>query len=231
MNITFVNCLLTTPQLEGQLTLKWEELCELIATSFSSDRIAEFRRLRALADLDNLRAHWSHGQFNPCGNWTGDLQVLDGAPTPFFQRALEIYSDDEGLKHTSNLMVDFFLEDVAQFGETSWISRYFRSEMAMRWLLANLRSSNLGKKPDSELSSRDSEEGSEFLKRCLLLAREEFPHLFLQLEEVYQLQKRAPLDLQRALCQWRLDLIEELAARSFWVGSGYLPSQPSIWSA
>lgn len=214
MNITFVNCLLTPPRLEGQLPLKWDELCQLIQANFSGYRIAEFQRLRSLADLDNLRAYWSRGDFNPCGNWTGDQQVADSAP-PFFQKALQSYSGDEGLKHTFGLMVNFFAEDAARFGEKSWISRYFRCELAMRLQLANLRALALGKKLDSTTLDSYREGNWEFLNRCLLSACEEFPSHFSQIEELYRTRRKEPLELSRDLSQWRLDLIEELAGRVF----------------
>lgn len=215
MNITFINCLLTPPQLE-RLPISWQELCDLI-TSLSSSKLAEFRRLRSLVDLDNLRAHWSQAPLNPCGNWTAAALAAnpDEVLTPFFQKALRSGGSEEVGGQFSSLTVEFFAADASQFGQSNWISRYFRAELAMRWTLATLRAKGLGQTLDRESASIERAGVWDFLNRTLQSARADWPSFLSQIEEIYRDEGKKPLDLWRALNQRRLQLIEDLAAELF----------------
>ncbi len=192
--------------------MEWEEFASHCADGMPPHLRVQLKRLRTLADMDNIRALSANEPWNPCGNWT-EVAAKDPEKreiSPFFRQLLEGYSAQQILAAFPRLWIEFFEGDEREFGQGGFVWEYFRCELAARWSLALLRVEGKEHPLAQECEELKRVERLSYLEECLQWALEHHPDFLTRLQQLYRLHCQDPLELLRALSLWRLTYIEEM---------------------
>lgn len=215
----FLPSLLPELQLGHRPALGYDELSELLQSNLSKSDLERTRRLRALIDLENLRSYWSGETHDRRGNYTRDelIEALESRALPggrelpdYLLDYLSRYpTDKERLDHFFFLISEFLklqMEDAEGF-----LCRYFTFEKEMRLVLVGFRAKQQGRDLVKELQYEDA---SDPLVAQILAQKDakvyEPPFEYKELKPIFEEFSTTPLELHKALAEYRLNHIQDL---------------------
>lgn len=199
----FVGALLPELRLEAPPEMKFDELMTLLELNLSFDDLKKVAVLRRIFDIYHMRAFLKGKPLSEKGNL--DENELE-----------EALLTGEGLP-------DYFSEK-QPFGEL--LSRYFKEEMAIstgflkallkmerdsRLIFAALRAKKLKRDIIKELQYEEADDDL----IALILAQKDAPSFdppeeYAALKALYDEHSESPLDLQKALTEWKFNTISEM---------------------
>lgn len=191
----------------------FEELDQLLRDNLSAGEYSKTKAIRSLFDIFNLRSYWKGEPLDRYGNLSyGDLEealaTRSMLPGYIFDFIDKYSSNEERLEHYPELLVAFCRHASAQ--ASGLFDYYLALERELRLVLAAFRAKTLGRDIYKELQYEDPEEEliAQILAQKDAVAYqppekyEEISHLFKRLSD-------KPLELQKALLEYRFNKIEE----------------------
>lgn len=194
--------------------LSWDELTFLLSSNLSADDYEKVRILRSYFDLENIRSLWSGFPLNRFGNFDEveleqALLIRAGLPSYVYEFMDRFDSKEERLKHFSALLVDYYNIEIQH--NRGFLKSFFTIERAIRLILTAFRAKTLGRNVLSELQFEDPQDP---LVADILAQKDaknyEPPAEYQDLKLLYEAHQEAPLELQKALLQYRFRKISEL---------------------
>lgn len=209
-------------------TLGFSELKELMKINLSEGDYKKVKTLLTFIDLENLRALWMGEPFDPRGNYTKDeLQEMlleqpwsdqqddqgylqDYFSQDFLRDFLAKYPTNiERLGHFPELTTRFLETGAAV--ETGFLHDYFAFEREWRLVMVGFRAKKLGKNIDVELQYEDP---TDPIIAQLLAQKDaknyEPPFEYRDLKPIFEAYGNSPVELQKALLNYRFQEIFEL---------------------
>ncbi len=209
------------PRLEiGHIpAIGFSELRELLAANLTADDLKKVRELLRLIDIENLRAYFAHEPIEPRGNLNreGLEMALHEERWPdsevdfpdYLIDFLERYkTPKERIRKFDELLSSFLLQESLK--QEGFLKDYFSFERALRLVLVGFRSKMMGKDVAQELTYEDPEEPliAEILAQKDA-AHFEPPYEFNDLKAILEENGDAPMELHKALTEYRFNRIEE----------------------
>lgn len=208
---------ISLPKLEiGQVPdIDLTELETLLKDNLSSGDMEQVIRLRKFYDVLNIRAYWTGTPFDYWGN-LDEAELEEELLTQefgVFPRYLGTYlneyeSREERLKHFPQLLKRYF--DAAIEESTGFMKWYLKFERDLRLTLVGFRARKLDRNLSAELQYEDPEED---IIAQLLAQKDaksfEPPIEFEDLKPILDKYYNEPLELQKALAEYRFNKVEE----------------------
>lgn len=221
MDYYFLASLLPELSIGHVPSIGWSELKELLRINLKKEDMAKVKRLLSFIDFQNLLKIWTHEPIDPYGNYSkeelesslANLTWPDGSAfPPYLQEFLQQYGDDlQRALHFSNLFGKF-LEDRAA-NEEDFLSDFFNFERYMRLIMAGFRAKNLGKNVEKQLQFEDS---TDPIVAQIIAQKDaknyEPPFEFKELKPIFEEWSESPLEMHKALTEYRFDAIQDFYA-------------------
>jgi Protein of unknown function (DUF2764) len=191
------------------------ELERLLKDNLSPSDFNKVIRLRSFYDILNIYAFWTGEKFDYWGNMDENqleeellTQELGLFPTYVVTYLSEYESREDRLKHFPQLLKQYFTETIAH--TTGFLKWYAEFERNIRLVLTGFRARQLHRNLSAELQYEDPEEP---IIAQLLAQKEaksfEPPAGFEDLKAILERNYKAPMELQKALMEYRFNAIEE----------------------
>lgn len=191
------------------------ELETLLKENLSDSDMQQVIRLRKFYDVLNIRAYWTGTPFDYWGNldpaeMEEELLTQEYGVFPRYLGTFlnEYESREERLKHFPQLLKQYF--EAAVSDSTGFLKWYLKFERDLRLTLVGYRARKLNRNLSAELQFEDPEED---IIAQLLAQKDaksfEPPLEFEDLKPILDKYYNAPLDLQKALAEYRFNKIEE----------------------
>lgn len=213
-NYYFVGVLLPELQIGTPPEITFEEYKRLLHDNLESHDYALTYILRRYYDIENLRSIWREEPLDVYGNLDeGHLEeaLLYPELFPNYIRAfMEKYEDKtERLRYFPELISAYFREESAQ--AKGFLKEYLVFERQLRLIQTAFRARYLNRNLLEELQFENPEEP--FIQQ--LLAQKdanqfEPPERFEELRPIFEAHYSSPIDLHKALCEFRFKKVEEL---------------------
>jgi len=204
------------PELQIGLSpdLSLQEITFLLETNLSRSDLAQAYRVKNFFDIENIRSFWSGFPINREGNFDEvsleeALVGRTGLPSYVYDYMDRYENKEDRLKHFSSLLSTYFREEIAR--SNGFLRRMLKIEREQRLVLAALRAKKLGRDPLYEFQYEDPEDP---LVAQILAQKDakvyEPPEEYHELRSLYELHQENPLELQKALVEYRFRKIDEL---------------------
>lgn len=190
------------------------ELMEFLKTNLHKSDFEQVQALRRYYDVENVRALLLGKPLDERGSFSAFeleevLHGVDGAP-PYFEEFYSSYESDESrLRHFAHLIALYFAWEIDH--SSGFLRRYLQFERSWRLVATAIRA-KLTHRP--LLVELQFEEPSDPLVAFLIAQKEgsqiEPPAGLEPLKHLFHEHSDDPLALERALCAWRFEKIEEL---------------------
>lgn len=211
----FVGTSLPDLKIGQQPEISFENLQRLLKDNLSGHDYAQTQVLRRYFDILNLRALLKNESLDSFGNL--DKMALEETllgDTSYFpayvNQFLEQYPDKKDrLYYFPKLVHAFYQEEVED--SRGFLKDYLNFERHLRLLLTAYRAKKLGRDLSKELQFEDVDE--EFIVQLLTqkdAKHFDVPELFSDLEPVLEANFNSPLDLQKALNEYRFKKLDEM---------------------
>lgn len=224
----FLASLLPRLEIGHMPTLGFFELRELMRINLTPTDYEKVKTLLKMIDLDNLRALWTGEPFDPRGNYNKDeleevflekpwsdhpddsSSLKDYFSQSFLKDFLASYqTKEERLAHFPRL-INRFLETGAAV-ETGFLRDFFAFEREWRLIMVGFRAKKLGRNIDVELQYEDP---TDPIVAQILAQKDaknyEPPFEYKELKPIFDAYADSPLELQKALYEYRFQQIFEL---------------------
>lgn len=191
--------------------ISWDELSFLLHSNLSKNDYEKVRMLRLYFDLENIRSLWSSFPLNRFGNFDEvaleqALVTRSGLPSYVYDYIDRFDSKEERLKNFSSLFVYYYKEAVNE--NSGFIKEIFSTDRSIRLILTALRAKTLGRDVIAELQFEDPQDS---LVADIIAQKDsksyEPPENYQDLKVLYDSYSDAPLQLQKALLQYRLNKV------------------------
>lgn len=214
-NYYFVGTLL--PELEIGLPpeISFENFLLLLQDNLDNHDLRLTRILRRYYDIENLRLLWKEEPLDPYANLDSnelDEALLHPALLPSYVTSfLETHETKESrLRYFPKILAAYFYYEAKQ--ATGFIKHYLQFERKLRLIQTAFRARKLNRDLAEELQFENPEE--DFIQQ--LLAQKdamtfEPPLGFESLKAIFEAHYNNPIDLHKALCEYRFQKVEELA--------------------
>lgn len=194
--------------------LSLQELTFLLEANLSKSDLSQVNRLKSFFDLENIRSFWSGFPLNREGNF--DEVTLEealvgrvGLPFYVYDYMDQYESKEDRLKHFSSLMTTYFQEELKR--SDGFLHQLLSMEREQRLVLAALRAKKLGRDPLVEFQYEDPNDP---LVAQILAQKDaktyDPPAEYQDLRAIYDLHQESPLELQKAILEYRYRKIEGL---------------------
>lgn len=196
--------------------ISFEEFERLLKENLSPADFERTKKIRWVYDLENLRRYWLKEPLDKWGNLNENeledvlLTRPEGVLPLYVYEFLDLYPTlDERLQNFPLLIKRYFQEEAQK--ETGFISAYAAFERDLRLTLLAFRARRIGRDLAVELQFQDPEDPL----IIQLLSQKDAPqfHPPYEFEGVGPLLKEyynAPMELQKALTEYRFEKIEDL---------------------
>ncbi|MBJ7449885.1 MAG: DUF2764 family protein [Parachlamydiales bacterium] len=212
----FLATLLPSLNLGEEPELKFEELQKLLSANLTAEDFIKSRVLNRLCDLENFRAIWNQKPIDPHGNFSQrrleELMVSHGTELPeYVADFLDRYSSTEDrLRFFPSLIASYFSQEI--IGQKGFLRDYLEFERNLRIVLVALRTKSLNRDLSKELQFEDSRDD---IVAEVLAQKEtkslDVPYGFEELRILYENTIQNPLEWHRALLEFRIRHITEIA--------------------
>lgn len=209
------------PQLEiGHLpALGFQEFKQFLAINLLPKDMKKVQQFLRLLDIENFRSIWASEPLD----WRGNLkkeqlqQALeefcwpDGEEFPDYLRDfLEKNSTSEERLAKFSLLMSRFLEEEGERA-TGFLADYFLFEREWRLVMVGFRAKSLGKNVEAELLYEDP---TDPMIAQIIAQKDaktyEPPFEYKELKPLFEAFAHSPLELHKALCEYRFDQFQEL---------------------
>jgi hypothetical protein len=213
-NYYFVGTTLPELHFDQKPELGFRELNILLKDNLTQADYAKTRTIRNLYDILNLRAYWKGEPFDLMGNLNStemeEALVTRSDLPPYVFEFLDKYETDEDrLRHYPELLSLFFRKEISE--SKGFLKDYLQMERELRLVLLAFRAKKLGKDLYKELQYEDPEED---LIAQILAQKDapqyEPPEKYAEIKNLLNENQDSPLNLQKALLEYRFQKIEEL---------------------
>lgn len=194
--------------------IRFQEFNQLLKDNLSAQDYARTYELRLLYDILNLRSYWKKEPLDPIGTLDeNDLEeaLVTGSGLPdYVYEFIDKYDAlSDRLKYFPELLVRFF--NSASKKTSGFIKEYLQFERELRLVLAAFRAKKLNRNLLQELQFENPEE--DFIAQILAQkdsAHYEPPEKYENLTPILQQYADDPVELEKALIQYRLEKIDQL---------------------
>jgi hypothetical protein len=194
--------------------LSLQELSFLLEANLSKSDLIQAERVKSFFDLENIRSFWSGFPLNREGNFdevTLEEALVGRVGLPFYvYDFMDRYENKEDrLKHFSSLLTTYFREEMKR--SSGFLHKLLKLERDQRLVLAALRSKKLGRDPLVEFQYEDPDDA---LVAQILAQKDakvyDPPEEYQELKALYDQHQDSPLELQKALLEYRFRKIESI---------------------
>ena len=206
------------PQLQIGLNpeMGFREFNTLLQENLSHADLYKTYQIRWFYDIQNMRAFWSHEPLDYWGTLNGNeleevLLNREGGNLPAYVfDFLNLYeNDEERKKHFPLLLIKFFDHESKQ--SNGFLRKYFCFERDLRLTLVAFRARQLKRNLAQELQFEDSEDKMVAQLLAQSDAKEfEPPEGYEDLKPLLEKHYDNPLELNKALSEYRFDKIEAM---------------------
>lgn len=173
-----------------------------------------FATYRRIYDIENLLAYWKKEPLDPRGNY--DLNELEdaivtreGFPGYIYDYLDEYDSTEDLIVHYSELTASYFSHELER--NKGFLAALLLFEREWRLVFAGFRAKEQGRDLAKELQYEDPDDD---LVAQILAQKDakhyEPPERYGDLKELFEEHKGSPLELHKALCEYRFQKIEEM---------------------
>ncbi|NGX55421.1 MAG: hypothetical protein KR126chlam2_01056 [Chlamydiae bacterium] len=198
--------------------LGYPEFKEFLSVNMSDEGLERIKRFLRLVDIENLRALWTGEPIDPRGNlnqeeleqavielsWPGEEEFPD-----YLREFLQKYHSNEEKADNFYLLMSRFLEDEKE-NESGFLKEYFNFEREWRLVMVGFRAKKLGKRVEVELQFEDPTDP--IVAQILAQKDAKFyepPFEYKELKPIFEEFANAPVELHRALYEYRFDLLQD----------------------
>lgn len=213
-NYYFLGTLLPELRLSEPPEIGFREYEQLLKENLTEKDFARTRIIRFLYDILNLRLYWKGEPLDPLGNL--DESGLEEAfatrsmlPQYVFEFADKYESTEERIRRFPELLATFFQEEIRR--ATGFFKQYFILERELRLVMAAFRAKKLNRDILAELQYEDPEDHivAQILAQKDALEYEP-PEKYEELKAIFEKYGDKPLELQKAMFEFRIQKIEEM---------------------
>lgn len=197
------------------------ELKELLRINLKKEDAEKVKKLLRFVDFENFRRLWAHEPIDSHGNYSKEeLEMAlinqawpdNGAFPSYLQEYLQQYGEDkQRLAHFSTLFGKFLEIESAE--NDSFLGDFFKFERYMRLIMVGFRAKNLSKNVEKELQFEDS---SDPIVAQIIAQKDaknyEPPFEYKELKPIFEEWSESPLEMHKALVEYRFDTILEFYA-------------------
>lgn len=209
----FLGTLLPDLKIDEPPELGFIEFKRLLKDNLTSSDYAKTETLRNFYDIINLRSYWKGEPLDPVGNLTENqmeeaLVTRSMLPPDVFAFMDKYEKQEERLRHFPELLSTFFREAINN--ATGFFKFYLTLEREIRLILVAFRAKTLGRDLFTELQYEDPDE--ELIAQILAqkdAQTYEPPEKYAELKHFFEMYRDKPIDLQKALLEYRFDKIDE----------------------
>lgn len=191
----------------------------LLKENLSNEDFAKARTLRHLYDILNIRLYWKGEPLDPLGNY--DESELEEAfaiqnmlPPYIFDYANKYQSQEERLRHFPELLSIFFSKEIER--ASGFFKEYLILERELRLVLLAFRAKKLNRDLYIDLQYENPEDP---LIAQILAQKDaqsyEPPEKYQELKAIFEQYNNTPLELQKALFEFRIAKIEQMLGLDF----------------
>ncbi len=194
--------------------LSLQEITFLLETNLSRADLAQVYRVKYFMDIENIRSFWSGFPLNHEGNFDAAsleeaLAGRTGLPAYVYDYMDRYENKEDRLKHFASLLSACFREEIAR--SNGFMRRMLKTEREQRLVIAALRAKIQGRDPLYEFQYEDS--GDPLVAQ--ILAQKDAkaydpPEEYQELRSLHEQHREDPLELQKALTEYRFRKIDEL---------------------
>lgn len=212
----FVGTALPPLKIGEKPEISWEQLQNLYQNNLSNKDYAQTQVLRRYFDILNIRSFLKKENVDPFGNLNSVAleEALLGTPgyfPPYVMRYLDRYETKEDrIYHFPELIAEFFREEVND--SQGFLKEYLELERRLRLVLTAYRAKQLGRDMAKELQFENPDED---IIVQLLSQKDaktfEPPEGFEDLKPILEEYYNSPLDLHKALNEYRFKKLDDMA--------------------
>ncbi|MBA3817135.1 MAG: DUF2764 family protein [Parachlamydiaceae bacterium] len=214
MNYYFLGTLLPELHIGEPPEIGFREYEQLLKENLSDSDFDKTRTIRNLFDILNLRFYWKEEPLNELGNHTeSELEEAFATqsmlPSYVFNFMEKYESKSERLQHFPALLSTFFTKEIED--SSGFFKAYLTLERELRLILVAFRAKKLNRDLLIDLQYEDPEE--QIIAQMLAqkdAAVYEPPEKYEQLKIIFEKYQNQPLELQKALVEFRFNKIEEM---------------------
>jgi hypothetical protein len=199
----------------------FEDLLLAYRLNLTAEDMEGIRVIRSYYDIENIRCFWMHEPLDKHGN-LDEVQLEeaiitgDGLPN-YVKDYLEKWEDlGNRLKHFPSLFTAFFIEE--QKTAKGFVRFFLKMERELRLVMTGFRAKKLGRDFAKELQYEEIPEldllWGENLVSQILAQKDapsfEPPEKYQSLKPIFERFHNSPLELYKALSEWRFNKIEEI---------------------
>lgn len=210
----FVTTLLPVLKIGSPPEIESRELDLILKMNLTKRDLEKVVALKRLREIENIRAFWSNTPLE-AGSTYDEKEIEENLlhfavyPSYVFE-FMEKYEDTQSrLRHFPELLRTFFYQEMKACD--NFVHEYFQFEWQWRLIVVVLRAKSLEKDLEKEMQLEDRE--NPFIQSILEQKDQkayEPPAAYQQLKTIYEEKKSAPLELQKALSEWRFEKIDHM---------------------
>ncbi len=213
-NYYFLGTILPDLHIDQPPEIKLREYQQLLADNLTTGDYAKARTVMNFYDIYNLLSYWKEEAFDPAGSLSANdleeaLATRTGLPPYIFDYLDKYESREERLRNFSSLLQTFFVEETKK--ATGFFKECLSMERELRLVLVALRAKKLGKDLLVELQYEDPED--DLIAQMLAFkdaSQYEPPEKYKEIKEILAKYEDNPLELEKALIEFRFRRIDEL---------------------
>lgn len=211
----FVGIMLPDLHLENAPEITFDQFDQLLKDNLSPRDYRQTEPLRRYYDIENLRCLWKGEPLLPYGNFDEhhleEAMLNAGCFPSYIDNFLEEYGSREArLKFFPALIAKYYQQEILQ--AHGFVRNYLDFERNLRLIQTAFRAKKLNRNLQQELQYEDPEES--FLQHLFaqMEAKQfELPEDFASLKAILEQNYGTPIDLHRALCEYRFLKVAQLA--------------------
>lgn len=214
MNYYYLAAALPEIRIGSPLDISFEDLEILMRENLNSRDWEKVRTARRFYDIENIRALWRHEPFNKYGNdysvpLEEQLITLIGLPEYIIDFVSRYDNVESRLRHFLELIANYFRAEIEK--AESFLRQYLIFEREWRLVFAAFRAKKLGRDITSELQF---ESPYDDLVMQIIAQKDSKtytpPYSHSELKPIFDSYQDQPLELHKALCEYRFAKVEEL---------------------
>jgi hypothetical protein len=214
----FIGTMIPLLTFDAQPEITFEEYQTLLSDNLSEKDFDKVVAVRKFFDILNLRSLWMGQPFDPRGTMApldmGEaLMSGTGFPAYVFEFIDAHEKSADRLRHFPQLLSKFFKS--GEINKDPFLRRYFNFERELRLVLTAFRAKKLGRDLNVEMQYEDPEE--DLIAQILAQENAEIyepPEKYQELKWVFNKYGDDPLQLQKALDEYRFNTIENMVDMS-----------------
>jgi hypothetical protein len=210
----FIGTLLPDIKIGEKPELSFIEFERVLSDNLPSADYKLALQVRGYYTIENMRALWLQEPLDVYGLDAHDLEEsmlnTESLP-PYLRDFLEKHSSNEKrLRHFPELLVSYFREESKQ--PNGFVSEYLQFERKLHLIQTAFRAKKLNRDLCAELQFEDADDGF-VLELMSQKDSDKFnaPGGFEELQSLLEKHYESPIQLHRALCEYRFAKLEEMA--------------------